>query len=545
MDHTDEINHSGRDLFDRKPVRVGLFVVIPGIIFVLVCIGIRVSQLGIDHTIVVIGQDEIVAGSPAAVRITLIADGSGFFMPDSVDAHLVRGQQRHLLFSGSVNEEGYALGRNFTVPDIDPGPAVMELDIRFDERRRIVRCDVDVVKAPPEFTVIRPEDATPGEVPLLMDGDGNLIQALTEDRGAPTGLTSVLFVRSQDRNGEPATISMKVGLPGKTGSADPIVEKLETDRLGLAALAIKPADLDFPLRVYGASRHAARDPDGGIVDGGPEDEEPAYLFPRVIYSGIAPSVHNPIATHGEPFRVTVRQISMGGPMYVDLFKDGRWIDATSSWVTGDGKAELKIHPPTTGLMRMQITNSALGAGRTIAVRHVYALADGQDVSDGIRDILGRLRGRVDGRWADAVRARRLEGGAGFDRRLLSAFVLSRLYSGHQEVQRLVSSRREDDAELGDYKSTVQRGVMLVIILLGFAVAFLIGTVAAGAHRRRSRMEALIMNEADLDPSQDCDADTGAGVSRRRMILQGAILFVIIVGAFTAIALLVDTMTWGG
>ena len=47
------------DLFDRKPVRIGLFVVIPAVIFVLVCAGIRVSQYGINHTIVVVGQQQL------------------------------------------------------------------------------------------------------------------------------------------------------------------------------------------------------------------------------------------------------------------------------------------------------------------------------------------------------------------------------------------------------------------------------------------------------------------------------------------------------
>lgn len=524
-------------------MRALLFAVIPGVIFVLVSIGIRVSQLGIDHTIVVIGQEELVAGSPAAIRVTLIADGSGFFMPDRVDGTIVRGDERHTLFCGAVNEDGYALGRNFEVPDLEAGPALLELDIRFDERRRIVRCEVEVVDDPPAFTRARLEDSPPGRIPIGVDSGGNLVQAFTEDRGAPTGLMSVMFIRAQDRKGDPVSIPLELDLPTAEGGED--LARVRTDRMGLGALGIRPADLDFPIKVKGATRASQTASDSGPRDGGTGDEGPAYLFPEVVYSGISASVHNPVAAWGEPIRVSVRQISMGGPLYADLFREGRWVHAGSAWVSRDGEAELEIRPPGPGLYRLQITNSALGAGRTIAVRHVYSLGQGEDATDAIRGVLGRLEGPVDGRWARAVARERIEGGAGFDRDLLGAFALSRLYGGHQEVGRLVSSRKGDDAELSAYKAKVQRWVMVVIIILGLAVALIIGMVAAGAHRRRLRMEAMIMDDAGIGGEELAEAQAGARGARARMILQGAILFAIVIGAFAAIALLVDTLTWCG
>jgi len=545
-DH-DDIHRRSRDLFDRRSVRATLFLIIPAAIFVLVCVGIRVSQLGIDHTIVVIGQDRLVAGSPAAVRITLIADSSGYFLPDRVDAELVRGGSRHRLFGGAIDEDGYALARNFEVPDVPPGPAEVELDIGFDERRRVVRCRVEVVGEPPPERLLVLDDARPGETPVRVDRGGDLVQALTEDRGAPTGLTSVLFFRVQGRDGAPRSVPLEIAPPA-TGDEPAAMEKIVTDRLGLSAWAVRPADLDYPVLVAGARPTAVPGAAAGAgPDGGAEGEEdPGFLYPRVVYSGLSVSVHNPIVQRGEPLRMTVHQITRGGPVYVDLFREGRWVFATSAWADADGKAEFRINPPCEGLLRAQITNSALVPGRTIGVRHVLALGDGQDLNDGLRAVLGRLRGPVDGPWARAVSAMDLEGGARFDRGLAAAFALSRLYEGHQEVGRLVSSRKEDDAELRVFRARVQRGVMLVILLLGVAVALLIGTVAAAAFRRRQRMESEIMSEAtgtdETGGAPEDDAE--ARWSRRRMIVQGSILFFILVGAFAAIALLVDTMTWG-
>jgi hypothetical protein len=529
-----------RDLFDRKPVRFVLFVAIPAVIFALVCAGIRVSQYGINHTIVVMGQRQLLSGSPAALRVTLIADDQGFFLPDRLSAHLVRAKERHQLFDGDASDAGYALGLNFRVPKLAPGPATIELDIRFDDRRRVVRTDVEIVGEPPAEELIVPGDVNLALEPLPVVKDGALIAVLTEDRGAPTGLTSVLFLRAT-RDGQPVSADLSVGLPAGDGG-EPATSEQRTDRLGIIALPIKPLELSAPIRIAGAT--AAAQPDAGVDGGAAQPAAQAYLFPRIVYGGLTAALHDPIVRKGEAIRTTVSQISGGGPLYAEVFKDGRWVLAASGWMSGTA-AEVDIRPPVTGLLRIQFTTSALAPGKTVAVRHVYVLDEGQDLNDGLRAILERIEGSAaDRSWAEQVFTMPLERG-GFDRRVAAAFALSRLYAGHQVLPRLVSSRKEDDAELAEFKASFQRYVMLTIVLVGVGVALLIGMIAFQTHRRQARLSLMLDDDRDEGPQPDYVTDVGARGARRRVLLQGVILFVILIGAFASIALLVDTLTWGG
>ncbi len=534
------------DLFDRRWVRVGLFIVVPAMIFALICVGIRVSQYGIDHTIVVLGQRQLLADSPAAIRVTLIADGEGFFQPERITGHLVRGEERHLLFDGAVNDAGYALARNFRVPQISEGPAILELDIRFDEKRRLVRANVEVVNEPPRDDLTVPSDVKPGDVKIRVGTDGDFVQALTEDRGAPTGLSSVVFLRSMNSTGGPVSIPLELGIPGAGLSSEMTLEKQKTDNLGLTALMVKPVDLDYPIKVAGGryKNPSAEAHDEKVDSGVQEQVNEAYLFPRVVYGGLNAMVHNPISSRNEAVKVNVRQITRGGPIYADLFHRGRWIHASSDWVSGDGSARLTLRPQVTGPVRLQLTNSALGPGRSVAVRHLYLLDENEDFNDGLRAVLRMLKGEDDGPWARSVLKISLEGGVGFDRRLLAAFSLSRLYAGHHIPERLISSRSEDDAELSEFKTGIQRTVMLIILLLGIAVAVVIGLISSRSRQRQERITMMILNDCEGD---DPSPDFGAGPSRGskiRTALQGLALLLIIVGAFASIAILIDTITWG-
>ncbi len=546
MKDNEKSTEDHQDLFERRWIRVGLFIVVPAMIFALICVGIRVSQYGIDHTIVVLGQRQLLADSPAAIRVTLIADGEGFFQPERITGHLVRGEERHLLFDGAVHDAGYALARNFKVPQISKGPAVLELDIRFDEKRRIVRANVEVAVEPPREGLTVPSDVKLCDMKIRVGADGNFVQALTEDRAAPTGLSSVVFLRTTDSTGGPVSIPLELGIPGAGLSSEMTREKQRTDNLGLTALMVKPVDLDYPIKVAGAryKKPSAEAHDGTVDSGVGEQVGEAYLFPRVVYSGLNAVVHNPIASRNEAVKVNVRQITRGGPIYADLFHRGRWIHASSNWVSGDGSARLTLRPRVTGPVRLQLTNSALGPGRSVAVRHLYILDEDEDFNDGLRAVLGMIKGEDDGPWARAVLKRPLEGGVGFDRRLLAAFSLSRLYAGHHSVERIINSRSEDDAELSEFKTGIQRAVMLIILLLGIAVAVVIGLISSRSRQRQERITMMILNDCEDDGTSVGDGAVPSWGSKVRTVLQGLALLLIIVGAFASIAILIDTITWG-
>ncbi len=536
------------ELFERGWVRWTLFGLIPALVFVLVSAGIRVSQYGIDHTVLVYGDDVLVSGRPAAIRVSLMADDGRFFLPEALEGFLVRGKERHLLFGGPVSDRGQALGRDFKVPAIESGKYELELDIRFDKRRRKVHAPVTVVAAPPKEALNVPAD-TQLETPIASVKKGEIeVQALPEDRGAPTGLTSVMFLRTLDAAGKPVSIPLEMGL---FDGEDTIQEP--TNRLGVLGIPVKPRELAMPIRVTGS--RAADAPaalavtDGGlssqeVADGGRTEPEDAVMYPNVVYSGISASVDTPLAIRGEPISVTVEQIAKGGPLYVDLFYEGRLVKAASGWLSGQ-KAAIDVKPELPGIYRLQLSTTPFSADKGVAVRHFYVLDEGETRIHGLRAILETLgHSERDGAWAEAVLAMPLEQKSGYTPELAAAFALSRLYKGHRSPPNLVSSRREDDRELNAFKAEFQRMVMLAIIAIGLGVSLLITFFAYTAYRRQQQLSQMIISGLDDEET----AETPHGRDRRsaaRMVIQGAILFLIVLGAFVSIAILVDTLSWRG
>ncbi len=522
-----------KDLFERKWVRRTLIIAIPAVIFILVCAGIRVSTYGIDHTIIVLGQRQLVTGWPAAIRVSLISDDERFFLPSRMTGHLVRGTARHNLFDGAVMDNGYALARNFRVPRMGPGSAELELEIHFDDRRRIVRTPVELVDSPPAEKLIIPSDsegqAPPAEVVL----NGNRLQVFTEDRGAPTGLASLLFIRAQTSEGVPVATELPVQLPNVAGGGQPEKTVLTTDRSGLHAMLAKPMELSFPIHVSGADR--------------PGETTNAYLRPKVVYGGIVALTQNPLVRFGERLRIAARQISKGGPVYADVFVEGRWVQAQSAWLSGKG-ANLEIDLPMKGIGRVQITTSAFMPGSVVAVRHFYSLSKEESMSDGLEKVLTKLvtSSENDGEWARALLEMERERQGSFDRMQAAAFALSRFYRGHQKVPTLISSRREDDRELSAFKTRFQRLIMTAIIALGCGVALLMVLIALQSRNQQQRMARMILEEDSGETGDSRQTDMETRAAKRagfHALFQGAVIFFIIIGAFVAIAVLVDSMTW--
>jgi hypothetical protein len=510
-----------------------LIIAIPAAIFLLVSAAIRVSTYGIDHTIIVLGQRQLVAGWPAAVRVSLISDDERFFLPSRMTGHLVRGDARHKLFDGSVTDNGYALARNFRVPQMAPGSAELELEIHFDDRRRMVQAEVEIVDSPPQEKLIVPSDSKRQEPSAEVILDGNRFQVYTEDRGAPTGLTSLLFIRAQTPDGAPVATEIPVLLPSMPGGAQQEKTVISTDRSGLHAMLAKPMALAFPIRLPGADRSG--------------ETSHATLRPKVVYAGIVALMHNPLVRFGERLRMAARQISSGGPVYADVFFKGRWVQAQSAWFGGKG-AKLEIDLPVKGIGRVQMTTSAFMPGPAVAVRHFCTLDKEEDISDGLARVLKELiaSSESDREWARALLEMEKERRGSFDRMQAAAFALSRLYRGHQKVPTLISSRREDDKELGAFKTRFQRLIMVAIIAIGCGVALLIALMALQSRSRQQRMARMILEEDESETAGQWHTDMGtraAGEARRNALFQGAVMFFIILGAFIAIAVLVDTMTW--
>ncbi len=561
MSNIDEQFNSKPDLFDRPWIRWTLFILVPALVFILVSAGIRVSQYGIDHTILVFGDRTLVSGAEGALRISLMSDDGHFYLPEHLTVSLVKGEARHVVFDDAVSDRGAASGVNFTLPNLTPGTYDLELDVRFDKKRRKVHAKVQVAADAPEEDLEIPQDADrPWERPIVVKDDTE-IRVYGEDRGVPTGITSTLFLQTTDSEGRPKSMPLSLVLPWKGGE---VLER-QTDKLGLAAWSAAPPALDVRMLVQGAryrddvvevgskmpkdtettgtsplalgaeaspSSAASQTPDAGV-----SPTQPPGVAPKIIYTGVSAAVSEPIVSLGNPVRVIIEQLSNGGAVYVDLYRNGVLSQAASGWIAGN-RAALEVRPKAPGLYRLQVYTTPIGPGNSVAVRHFYVTSKGETAVQALRTLLRKAAKKdEDAPWANALLAAPLEQG-GFEIQQAAAFVLSRLYRGHRQLETLVSSRKDDDAELGAFKAKFQRLVMIAVIALGLGVSCFVGLFALTAHRRQQRITQMILSD-DESAGDDKAVSMGSG----RTVLQGIILFLIVLGAFVSVAVLVDTMTW--
>ena len=535
------------ELFDRKWVRVTLYFLVPALVFVLVSAGIRVSQYGIDHTVLVFGDRAIRSGAPSAMRISLMADDGRFFTPEKLAVSLECGGKSTRLFDDVLTDGGMVPGLELEVPKLAAGKCDMVLDIHFDEKRRVIRTPVTVRDGAVAETLDIPEDAAGNGAQDPLKIDDNAIAIFSEDRGVPTGIESTLFLRATASDGAPAELSVSLIKEAEGGTA---VEG-ETDKLGLFAFTAAPAALDTRLRVVGAKRpRPSAPPDTAPKDTAPADTDdeieiatPAVLSPPIVYTGISASVTEPIVSLGTPVKVIVEQVSDGGAVYADLYLDGSLAHAVSGMLKG-ARAGLVIKPKLPGLYRLQLYTSPMGAGNSTAVRHFYVMDSGETPTAALRTLLAEAEKRdPSDAWTRAVLALPLEQG-GFDVQKAAAFVLSRLYRGHRHPETLVSSRKDDDAELKAFKATFQRMIMIAVIALGLGVSCFIALFAFSAHRRQQEMTRMILEEDDAEDNEEFRPEAPSKRGRGgRVLLQGSILFLILLSAFMAVAVLIDTLTW--
>ncbi|MBN2339918.1 MAG: hypothetical protein JXX29_23490 [Deltaproteobacteria bacterium] len=564
----EEFNDSP-DLFEKMWVKVLLFVLIPGAVFVLISAGIRVSQYGIEHTIVVLCQKQLVSGSTGAMRVTLIDDNAGFFLPERISAVLEKNAKRYPLFDGEVLETGVAVSRNFELPLLKSGPAVMEIQVYFDKQRRVIRKPVSIVGSSPKPRFAVPSDTKPDIIVAKASDGAHFVRVYTEGRGAPSGLSSLLFVQTTDSDGNPVESDYRLALPtfSKKDKKSNVISG-RTGRFGLDAFPIQPLDLHYPITVEstedvgdargGIDTDIAPDTDSGTdakdTDSGEDSDgksevqkAPQILAPPVVYSGMKVDFASPLVAEGEPIVAKVQQISGGETVYLDVFKGGQWLYSTSGWVGAEGTAEIRFDAPADGVLRIQVTNSPMQFTRNVAVRHVYVMDGAEDYRAAFQMIAAMGKGTTHhDAWLASVSAQLQQEKAPEDINLLTAFALSRLYQGHSELPVLVSSRKEDDAALNAFKATFQTGLMVAILLLGAAVAVLITVIAWQSIKRQQRVTQMIMddNSADEVLGDDVpDLSVAAKTSRLSQWIQIGTLFLVVISAFFAIGLLVMTLSW--
>ncbi|NLN62179.1 MAG: hypothetical protein GX146_04810 [Myxococcales bacterium] len=568
------------ELYDRPWVRWVLYVLIPLALLVVLIAGIQVSRLRIQHNIIIYSQKELRSGRPAALRVLLIDDQSGFLLPDHVHAELERDETRHTLFSQATTGAGYASGFHYTLPAWTPGPATLALHIRFDNKQRTVRSPIVIGDAPQRESLVVPDDAPLKLRHSELRQGGNTIAFSAEDRALFSGVPNRLFWHITGAERQPIatqrTAMQHLAVPG----APPAVIDVQTDAAGLFAMRVTPFDtqLRFALpagptgettgdtdrdKLSEAPDTAGDKPsetteDTAASDTAAEDRSalPAEIVLPVVYGGIGIDMAHPVLASGAPLVFDVVQLSPGAALYADLFHEGQWTMAAAAWADGTGKATFRLDaPPLPGCYRLQVTATPIDPGRKIAVRHFYVTpTDAPSIS--AKTLLALLPEK-EHPWAttlenhlalmaeshlEKTHLEKTESHLEKASQHLAAFVFSRMYAGHAVVNPLRISRPEDDAELAAYQQRFQRAALFIIACLGLAVAIFIALMARAAVRREAHLLSLYDDAPTPNHSQPL-MPKSRHLLLRLPWLSIILLLLVVLAAFAAGGLLLTTLRW--
>ncbi len=266
---------------------------------------------------------------------------------------------------GDTAEIGVLQGR-FTVPDLEEGPAILDLEVSgtgVPLLRESIAIDV-VADRPPRV----------GELTIstsnLNWGDNTEPQpegmqiVVRPERRLLAGFDNTLMIRVTDPDGHPQPATVEVALlggefAGKRGSSrePPLLKHGACDGLGLVMVkgALASEILEFEVRVV----------QPGLV----HTEEGRVLgkrrFRMVSFAGAVRLEGEPLALRvGEPASIAARGLRRKRPIYVDIHgPDGAWIDALDP-VIG-------LQPPRAWL------TSGIGAGFVQAEAYFYTNDPGE------------------------------------------------------------------------------------------------------------------------------------------------------------------------
>ncbi|MCP4679021.1 MAG: hypothetical protein GY854_26725 [Deltaproteobacteria bacterium] len=512
--------------FDYRGVQLTLLIVVPAVAAVLLGAGLRVASYWNDEMLIVHGQRQLVAGWPSAMRFTLMNNDSvdiDLIKPARITGHLVRGEHRTLLFDGPVAHKHDSVPRNFKVPSMTPGPAQIELAVELEGKRRHFRMDVEILsQPPPEATAIAGDAFARTEGYKVALGESE-IALFTEDRAAPLGLESTVFLRVTDDLSDPREIGLAVELPDSTGMAN-TRRICRTDSLGLIALPIRPIGIRPPLTALGAIYvNADFEP---LSSGTTEEITDASLYPEVMQSGISVAIAEPIVRAGEPLRLTISSMANRGPIHIDLFHRGRLAQAFTTIIDGT-ETDIELKSTVSGLIRVRLTDNALVAESDVASRNIYVLKDGEDVDQGLARVLHMLAdsGR-DTQWARVALALVEERETGIDRQRAAAFSLSQIDAGRHGPDVLLHSRKEEREKHAALTAWFQGASLTALLLLVLGIALQVGTMAMGGYRRRQR-----------------DRTSSAG-DTLVPLLRGSVALLLASGSTASVAILCYSVYWG-
>jgi len=520
-------------------------------IFGLVAVYIFVAGRSVDFSYTVAGQDEVVVGEPAALRVGVYDIFRGQFVPTSqVDVTLVRGDERAELYTGRTTATGFA-DVNLQVPAVEPGEASWHITFHPPELEpksievpvRLIAPSAHDPKGPfaEAAMEVRPAEAAskPGVPPR--EGTGPVLLDLVAEGGAAAdGLRSLYFVQATDRaTGKPVAAEVKLELVKGMLDGEP-PNRVKTHAGGLGYLAMVPiGSQKWKLTTETKAE------DGQVLTSERElvVESRAKQFAMVL--------NRPIWTGDHNLELGVRTLHRSGVLWADVYSDGRWQSGEAAGIGTEGGG-FSLRRPTSlesgdlRLMRVQVYGAALAPGEAADVRVVVAPPPTMEA----RAVLERLlRLAVDA----GVRPKAAQGvldagwvatGSDKDVEAAISFWLSLLPVSVEQPALLFDSQKMDRGKLKDDKNDLKEPVSWLLGLSGaLALLIVFYVVMVNVLKVRRESEAMVAELGDLEGDDADDEGTRKGLAASNLGRFDAVFQIIIVMGtlflfFVAIVLLV-------
>ncbi len=515
---------------------IGVYV---ATIFTLVAAYFAVSTADIDIALYLQAPSTLVAGEPTASRGIVMNAPTGNLFVDAVTTFEVQGQQ----VGKATTEPNGHLHAKLEPAAGTTGRVPLRIKIEhaaFDPI--LIEKEVEVAEATTWTWPAATSRMAEGPSEPNDDWTGDLrVRMLPSNREIPRGLPSTSYLLLTDAEGRPVRGTIAIDkIEGMLEGDAPVA--FQTDQLGLAPLELVPmTTMKWSITATQA---------------GAEGSEPVRTGTGSLRIETVPSQFSMrptqlLAAPGQPVEAVVHSLHRSGGILVDLYHDGRWVDAAAFGMAPDQSGVRAIVPDGVeqgGVVRMQVYKDIFTSENAWDSRWLAVAPDQRPdrCTDAARNTFRLVADRDEkvGPWAKAV----LEGGqlddprraAGRCSRWLEAALLA-VPQHFEPSPILVNSQKDDREELDVWRKRWQSQLLVAttsVLVIGFLfVLLLVLQGTARAQRQRALIEEVHLETAtddDLEEPQSFDAE-------RWLVVIRSIIMVLAIFTFGASLLML--LSW--
>lgn len=499
--------------------------------------GLIISQLDAREGLHVFGGATWRPGQPTVLRVGLKDLRSGrFSTAPPLTAHLLDAEGQPLAEPQLISDyAGPFVSGPVTLPRDLRGPFTLRLTGEGEHGPLSAEARLTAAPAPLTWPLPLPKAAPEpktDEGPLRLD-------IYPADQVLPGDLPTTLVARIIDEDKAPVDTTLAVTLKRPEGSRVAIPSSLQTDRSGLAWLAAWPArpQLEFELAV----EHPPLPPGAQ----GPPHRSAATRTLVDTPTQFTASFGDPIRRPGAALAVTARSLHRQGPIFADLYVEGRWIRSSGGQLE-DGQAQIPLTlpealPQDPALAWIQVYNTLYQPGRARGGR--WLLITARPLDEAARALAERLKAAgVEAAYVDHLL--KLEGfpDAGDEAQRVTRFLLGRLARPEGDPTLIADSARSAQLQVQLLKERWMSRMIVALVISGLIVFMAVAFILWRNGLQVQAGFASVQAEGGED-DEDLDDSLLYSGTRRRIVWGAIYMFGVLAVFIAALVQLLTTIRW--